>query len=71
MREIENKYLGQIVNNGFFAKTVLNLVGIDTSRKSRNCGKFAGQNVMETAKRLLEDSDPVVNNLGRILLKAM
>ena len=71
LREIEYRYLGEVVNNGFFAKTVLNLVGIDTSKKAKNCGRFAGQDVQDTAKQLLEDADPIVNNIGRILLKTM
>ena len=68
LRDIEAKYLGKECQ-GFFAKDVLNFVGIDTSKKAMNCGKFAGMDVQLIGKALLSDKDPIVNNIGRILLK--
>ncbi len=68
LRDIEAKYLGKECQ-GFFAKNVLNLIGISTSKESKNCGIYAGMNVSLVAKALLSDKDPMVNNIGRILTK--
>ncbi len=68
LREIEDKYLGK-EQQGFFAKVVLNMVGIDTSRRSKNCGKYAGMDEKLVANKLMADGDPRINNIGRILMK--
>lgn len=66
LRDLEVKYLGNGCQ-GFFAKNVLNMIGIDTSKNAGNCGRFAGMNVQEVAKDLLSDNDPIINNIGHIL----
>ncbi len=68
LRELEIKYLGNGCQ-GFFAKNVLNMVGIDTSKSAGNCGRFAGMDVRAVAKDLVSDENPVICNIGRILLK--
>ncbi len=68
LRDLEIKYLGNECQ-GFFAKNVLNMIGIDTSKSSKNCGRFAGLNVQAVAKDLMSDDNPVICNIGRILLK--
>ncbi len=68
LREIEAKYLGKECQ-GFFAKNVLNCIGINTSKKAKNCGRYNGKDVDSVAKALLSDTDPMANNIGRILIK--
>ena len=68
LRDIEVKYLGKECQ-GFFAKDVLNFIGIDTSKRAKNCGRYAGMDVGLVAKALMSDNDPMANNIGRILIK--
>ena len=70
LRDIEAKYLGRECQ-GFFAKNVLNFIGIDTSKKAKNCGRYAGMDVNLISKALLSDKDPMANNIGRILSKKL
>lgn len=70
LRELEVKYLGlENDGRGFFAKNVLNMIGIDTSKPAGNCGRFAGRDVQAVARVFMTDKDPVVCNIGRILAK--
>ena len=70
LREIENKYLG-IDAQGFYAKTVLNCVGLDTSSRgtSNNKGIYNPSELEQVISILLLDSEPLMNNIGRLLQK--
>ena len=70
LRDIELKYLGR-GQRGFFSKAVLNMIGIDTSVQSKNRGIFSGRNIDEVGTILMSENDPLVNNIGRILLKKL
>lgn len=70
LRDIEEKYLSTTGLQGFFAKGVLNLMGIDTSTKTGNRGLYKGKDVNEVANDLINCSDIRINNIGRILLSA-
>jgi len=63
--DIELKYIGVNVR-GFYAKTVLNGVGLDTSRKG-NRGLYQGENLNDVINLFLSDQDPILNNIGRLL----
>lgn len=66
LRDIELRYLGK-EQRGFFSKAVLNMIGIDTSKESKNRGIFSGRNIDEVCVFLMSENDPLINNIGRIL----
>lgn len=69
LREIESKYLG-LESTGFFARTVLQGVGIDTSRKVEgNKGIYDKSELDNIIRYLISDSDPRLNNIGRLIEK--
>ena len=70
LREIEAKYLGKDAQ-GFYAKTVLNCLGLDTSSRGtkNNKGIYDPSELDHVISILLSDPDPLINNIGRILQK--
>ena len=68
LRGIERKYLGK-EHQGFFSKVVLNHLGIDTSKKSKNMGIYYKKDVKEVTEEMLLSSDPMILNIANILLK--
>ena len=67
LRDIESRYLHNDKLNGFFAKGVLNSMGIKTPRSELNRGIYKDCNVLEVASELLVSSNPQFNNIGRAL----
>ena len=67
LRDIESRYLHNDKLNGFFAKGVLNSMGIQTPRSEVNRGIYKNRNVLEVASELLASSDSQINNIGRAL----
>ncbi len=70
LREIESKYLG-VDAQGFYAKTVLNCVGLDTSSRgpNNNKGIYNASELDQVISALVSDSDPMLNGIGRLLQK--
>ncbi len=66
LNEVEVKYLGVDVK-GFYAKAVLNGIGLDTSRGSHNKGRCKSLDLNEVISAFNSDSDTRVNNIGRLL----
>ena len=67
LRDLDVKYLNNDGLNGFFAKCVLNSIGIDTSRI--NLGIYQGQDVDDIC-RVLQSSDDPRNFVLAHVLKA-
>jgi len=65
LHEIEVKYLG-VDAKGFYARAVLNGIGLDTSRRS-NKGRCKSLDLDEAISIMNQDSNPLVNNIGRLL----
>ncbi len=65
LHEIEVKYLG-VDAKGFYARAVLNGIGLDTSRGS-NKGRCKSLDLDEVVSIMNSDSNPMVNNIGRLL----
>lgn len=70
LREIESKYLG-IDAQGFYAKAVLNCIGLDTSSRgpNNNKGIYNVSELDQVVSALISDSDPMLNSIGRLLQK--
>lgn len=68
LRQIEVEYLHTLELQGFFAKAVLNLMGIDTSKGSKNKGVFTGADVRSVTQSLLASPNCLHNNIGHALL---
>ena len=68
LREIESKYLG-VDAQGFYAKTVLNCIGLDTSSRgpNNNKGIYNPSELDQVVSVLLSDPEPLMNNIGRLL----
>lgn len=64
LREVESKYLG-IDGEGFFAKSVLNALGIDTCNKCR--GVLVNQDLKMTSDAMVTDKDQRINMIGVLL----
>ena len=64
LREIEREYLNTNELLGFFSKGVLNMMGIDTSRKSKNRGKYHNMKISEVVPLLMSRNDVRLNNIG-------
>lgn len=67
LRQIEIHYLNNDKLQGFFSKAVLNYMGIDTSKSSRNKGRFFGRDIDAVVKELLSSDDLILSNIGRAL----
>ncbi len=69
LRRIEEVYL-DVGNDdfcGFFAKGVLNKMGVCTSKKSGNRGKYAGEDLSKVILKLKASEDACLNNIGTVL----
>ena len=67
LRDIESKYLHNDTLEGFFARAVLNSMGIATPKRAVNRGIYGERRVLEVAMELLASPDAQINNIGRAL----
>lgn len=56
LRDLEIRYLNNDKAKGFFAKTVLNSLGVDTS--GSNLGMYRGREVDDVCRELQNSTDP-------------
>ena len=70
LREIERKYLDEDFQ-GFFAKEVLNMMGVDTSKKSKNRGIFSRKSVSEIIVMLSAHEDARMKTIGLALTERL
>lgn len=65
LRDLEIRYLNNDKSNGFFAKSVLNSLGVDTS--GSNLGIYRGREIDDVCRGLQNSGDPRNYVLAHIL----